>query len=211
MVLTFYYFLGNEKYPGKYVLLCLDCLGILFTNMIWNVCAWECFLFLWKKSIRNTFIICETQIIRKPQRRAQYKRWKHQLLICLSYSQWDAIIVFIAKFIIIATLPWNHFWPDFSVTQKVEPKPVNIHIDKSFHAIFKIIDWGPDEILPVHARCMRASTLRKFSIFFFSTGIVCPDIEMTRSVEKNEFRSQGAVLEPVHVMDLVCMHASKTF
>ena len=80
MVLTFYYFLGNEKYPGKYVLLCLDCLGILFTNMIWNVCAWECFLFLWKKSIRNTFIICETQIIRKPQRRAQYKRRKHQLL-----------------------------------------------------------------------------------------------------------------------------------
>ena len=43
----------------------------------------------------------------------------------------------------------------------------------------EIFRWGPSEILPVHARCMRACTLRKFSRFFFSTGIVCPDIEMT--------------------------------
>ena len=73
------------------------------------------------------------------------------------------------------------------------------------------ICWAILEILPVHARCMRACTLRKISRFFFSTSIVCPDIGMTRSIEKNEFKCQGAVLEPVHAMGLVCMHASKKF
>ena len=55
---------------------------------------------------------------------------------------------------------------------------------------------------------MRACTLRKISRFFFSTSIVCPNIGMTRSVEKNEFQCQGALLEHAHVMGLVCMHAS---
>ena len=59
-----------------------------FVEMIWKVSlsGWGFLLFA-KKNIRNTFIISETQIITKPQTKAQYKRWKQRLLICLGQKR----------------------------------------------------------------------------------------------------------------------------
>ena len=44
-----------------------------------------------------------------------------------------------------ATLPRNQFWPELLATSEFDLKPFNIHIDKSFHAIFKKIDWHPEK------------------------------------------------------------------
>ena len=51
--------------------------------------------------------------------------------------------------------------------------------------------------------CVHVCTHRKISRFLFSTGIVFPDIEKTRSVGKIEFQCQGVVQGPVHA----CTHA----
>ena len=87
-----------------------------------------------------------------------------------SHILWSSHLLINAD--ILCTLPWNHFWPDFSVTQKVEPKPVNIHIDKSFHAIFKIIDWGPDEKWPIlRFLALFGSFLYFWPVFFVFWGV----------------------------------------
>ena len=46
---------------------------------------------------------------------------------------------------------------------------------------------------PPSATCVHVCTLRKISRLFFLTGIVCPNIGQTRTVEKVEFQCQGAV------------------
>ena len=46
--------------------------------------------------------------------------------------------------------------------------------------------------------CVHVCTHRKISRFSFSTGIVFPDLEKTRSVEKIEFQCHGAMQGPVH-------------
>ena len=51
---------------------------------------------------------------------------------------------------------------------------------------------------PPPETCFFACTHRKISRVLFSIGIVCPNIEKARKVEKIEFQCHGAMQGPVH-------------